>query len=52
MQKKSTIHDPRFEAMLRLLKEARVAKGLTQEELSAELGQQSISTKSNQAKED
>jgi transcriptional regulator with XRE-family HTH domain len=42
MPKKSTIHDVRFEAMLKLLKDARLAKGLTQEELSSKLGQHRI----------
>jgi len=42
MAKKSTIHDTRFEAMLKLLKDARIAEELTQEDLSAKLGQHRI----------
>lgn len=42
MSKKSTIHDIRFEAMLKLLREARTEKGLTQEVLSARLGQHRV----------
>jgi len=39
MTKKTTIHDIRFEAMIKYLKEARLKKGITQEKLSAQLGQ-------------
>lgn len=42
MPRQSTIHDIRFETMLKLLKDARLNKGLTQEELSALLGQHRI----------
>lgn len=42
MPKKTTIHDIRFEAMIKLLKGARLQKGLTQEELSLRLGQHRI----------
>jgi len=37
MTTNSTIHDARFEAMLKMLREARVEKELTQEELSSRL---------------
>lgn len=42
MTTSSTIHDARFEAMLKMLREARVAKGLTQEELSSRLDKHRI----------
>lgn len=42
MTTSSTIHDARFEAMLKMLREARVAKELTQEELSSRLGKHRI----------
>jgi len=42
MPKKSTIHDPRFEAMIKILKDARLKLGMTQEELSKNLGQHRI----------
>ena len=42
MAKLSTIHDPRFEAMIKILKDARLKLGITQEELSARLGQHRI----------
>lgn len=42
MSKKSTIRDARFEAMIRILKDARIELGLTQEQLSEKLGQHRI----------
>ena len=42
MPKTTTIHDLRFEAMIKLLKDARLKKGLTQEELSKAVGQHRI----------
>lgn len=42
MPKKTTIHDIRFEAMIKLLKDARLQQGHTQEELSLKLGQHRI----------
>ena len=42
MSANSTIHDTRFEAMLKMLKEARVAKKLSQEELSSRLGKHRV----------
>ena len=42
MSTSSTIHDARFEAMLKMLREARVAKELTQEELSSRLSKHRI----------
>lgn len=42
MAKKSTIRDPRHETMIKILKEARIKLGLTQEELSLKMGQHRI----------
>ncbi len=42
MSASSTIHDARFEAMLKMLKEARVSKKLSQEELSSRLGKHRV----------